>query len=422
MMRPPVTDPTGHSGAFVVLLAYVCFLVQGLVLVSFPALGVVLTAGYGLTPGQYGTLFLPQVACAVAGAIAGGNFAGQVGLKPLLAISLFAQGMSQALLALLPVLPSDWAYPCLLAGTAALGVGFGFSGAPMNSYPIIFFPARSHTAVVAAHTLVGFGLAIGPVLAATFVARGTWESFPVALASICGLLAAAVALGPLPSGRAGFSAVSVSAAKRPLASPVFWGFVAIVILYAFAEGTYSSWAVIYLREGRGVSDQAASWALSAFWGALVLGRLVVSALVLRVRPELPWVILPLLMIAAFLLLPLAVDGPSGIGLFALAGIGCSAFLPLSITLASRRFPADVGWVASMLIAALMVGVGTGSFVVGALRELVSFTDLYRWSTIYPLLLLALIPTLWQGAGRPRRPGKVPTDGTVVSAPATGGPA
>ena len=66
-------------------IVYAAALVHGLTLVSFPALSVVLTRGYGLTDAQYGAIFLPQVACAVLGALLGGALAQRLGLKRVLA-------------------------------------------------------------------------------------------------------------------------------------------------------------------------------------------------------------------------------------------------------------------------------------------------------------------------------------------------
>jgi predicted MFS family arabinose efflux permease len=99
--------------------------------------------------------------------------------------------------------------------------------------------------------------------------------------------------------------------------------------------------------------------------------------------------LPLLMIAAFLLLPYADTPVLGIGLFALAGLACSAFFPLSIGIVSERFRAHGPWVASMMIAALMAGVGLGSYAVGLLRDAFAMETLYRLSIVYPLLALGL---------------------------------
>jgi predicted MFS family arabinose efflux permease len=161
------------------------------------------------------------------------------------------------------------------------------------------------------------------------------------------------------------------------------------VLYAFAEGTFSNWAVLYLLTVKHLPETVASGALSVFWAAMVAGRLLTSVLVLRVAPVRIWLCLPLLMVAAFLSLPYADTPLLGIGLFALAGLACSAFFPLSIGIVSARFRAHGPWVASMMIAALMAGVGLGSYAVGLLRDVFAMETLYRLSVIYPLLALGL---------------------------------
>jgi fucose permease len=178
---------------------------------------------------------------------------------------------------------------------------------------------------------------------------------------------------------------------NPLTKAVLWVFVAIAVLYAFAEGTFANWAIIYLNEERNIDLAQASFALAIFWAMLAAGRLLVSFLLLKINAAWIWLTLPLMMIAILLLLPLATTATSGIALFALAGLSCSAFFPLTVGLASKRFAAHQALVASLLIAALMVGVGLGSFVIGPLRQTFTIAELYRFSTLYPLgaLLLAL---------------------------------
>jgi fucose permease len=163
----------------------------------------------------------------------------------------------------------------------------------------------------------------------------------------------------------------------------------IAVLYAFAEGTFGNWAVLYLQDVKHLPETVAASALSVFWAAMVGGRLLTSVLVLKLAPRYIWLSLPGLMIVAFLLLPYADTPARGIAGFALAGLACSAFFPLSIGLASQRFDRHVPWVSSMLIAALMVGVGLGSYVIGLLREAVAMEQLYRLSTLYPALALLL---------------------------------
>ena len=392
-VRPAVDWPA-------VLTVYAAALLQGMTLVSFPAVSAVLKQALALTDADYGTIFLPQVAFAIAGAVAGGGVARKIGLKPLLALALAANAASQGLLWASAFVPASGGFALLIAGTSCLGLGFGLIGGPVNTYPGLLFPGRGETAIVAAHTLIGLGLAVGPLIAGPFAAAGAWYGFPALLAGACTAGAMASLLIPLPQP-ARILPGAESAAARPAGSPVFWLLAAITVIYAFAEGTFSSWAVIFLRDVKGLSGMTASYALSAFWGALVAGRLLVSVLILRVPAKLIWIALPVLMIAAFWLVPAANGAVTGIAAFAVAGLGCSAFLPLTISLAADRFPGSVAWVSSMLIAALMTGVGVGSWMTGLLQASLPLGTLYRLSSLYPVLVLALA---WPAMRPSRRDG------------------
>ena len=382
-----MTKPTSSNGPAVLAVYLIAFL-QGLTLVSFPASSAVLKQMHGFTDAQYGAIFLPQVALAVLGAVAGGMLARRLGLRPLLWLAAAGNGLSQlALAASLWVMPA-LAFPTILVGTALLGWSFGLGGAPLNSYPPRLFPKRAPAAVVALHTLLGLGLMVGPLLADGFGRAGEWIGFPLSLLGLSALLALTAAAVRLPPDVGGETDRQTDA-NPPLSSGAFWTFAAIAVLYAFAEGTFGNWAAVYLREAKGLSATVAALALSVFWGAMVAGRLLVSVLVARIAPLMIWLALPALMIAAFLLLPGADTPASGLGLFALAGLACSAFFPLTIALASERFPEHVAWVSSMLIAALMVGVGLGSFAIGPLREWLTFEQLYRLSAFYPAAVIGL---------------------------------
>lgn len=370
-----------------VAVVYTAALLQGMTLVSFPALSAVLKETLGLSDAAYGAIFLPQVACAVAGAVAGGSLARKLGLRALLAFALACNGLSQALLAATAMLPHSVGVAVLYLGTACLGLGFGLIGAPVNTYPRLLFPAKGEPALVAAHTLIGLGLATAPLAASPLIAAGAWTSLPLILALACAALAAAVLLTALP--KPAVATAASPAGRPPVAAPLFWLFAAITVIYALAEGTFANWAVIYLRDSRGLAEMTAGLALSAFWGAIVVGRLVITLLVVRVPARLIWLTLPCLMIAAFWLLPHANSALTGIGFFAFAGFACSAFLPLTISLAVERFPEAVAWVSSMLIAALMVGVGLGSYLVGALQAALPLDALYRLSSVYPTAVLLL---------------------------------
>lgn len=375
-------------------IIYTTAILQGMAMVSFPASATVLKDVAGFTDAQYGLIFIPQIVATIIGSLVGGGLARRMGLKSLLAVTLVASALSQVgLLTAVEVLAPANAFFGVLASTATFGLAFGLGAAPLNTYPALLFPHRSDTALVALHTLLGFGLALGPLLVGSLTRAEMWLAYPALLIAGSVLPLALLPWSRPPAyrsdeGEAEEPGGRVSA-ERPLTRPVLWGFVAIVILYAFAEGTFANWCIVFLHEERGIALTEASLALAVFWAAIAGGRLLASVVLLKVEAEWLWLALPLMMILAFLLVPSAHTAALGIGLFALAGLACSAFFPISVGLISKRFPASTALVSSLMIASLMIGVGLGSFVIGPLRSALSLERLYQYSSLYPAAVLAL---------------------------------
>jgi len=177
-MKSANNDKTNYK---TVALVFLVGLFQGLALVSFPALSSVLKSTLQLSDGQYGTLFLPQVALTALGAITGGMLAKRLGMPLLLKLSLLANGLSQLALLMGVNAGNGFGFTLVIFGTSMLGLGFGLSAAPLNRYPLIFFPAKPDSALAALHTLIGVGLALGPWLVGLLVEVGNWQTFPVGL-------------------------------------------------------------------------------------------------------------------------------------------------------------------------------------------------------------------------------------------------
>jgi fucose permease len=338
-------------------------------------------------------IFIPQIATTIAGSLTGGALARRVGLPRILLTALIATGLSQIGLAVaVTIVDMPGSFFLVLGSTAMFGLAFGLGAAPLNTYPGMIFPNKSDTALVALHTLIGAGLATGPLLVGPLTTAGYWLAYPFLLLMGAATLSLLLFGARLPAYRptaAGQTDNGKTKAVKPLTQAVLWVFIAIAVLYAFAEGTFANWAIIYLNEERSIDLAQASFALAVFWAMLAAGRLLVSVLLLKINAAWIWLTLPLMMITTLLLLPLATTAASGIALFALAGLSCSAFFPLTVGLASKRFAEHQALVASLLIAALMVGVGLGSFVIGPLRQAFTIAELYRFSTLYPLAALLL---------------------------------
>ena len=231
-----------------------------------------------------GAISLPQVAAAVIGALAGWSATRLA--RPLLRISLALNALGLLLAGTVALSPQA-ALVVVLLGTASLGLGFGLSGAPINGLPSLYFPRHRETAIVAMHTLLGLGLALGPVIANVFILRERWVGFPLTLTIVMLVACVATWLMRAPHAERGAdnqpaTAPAPAADPHPARATAFWLFAGVAMLYAFAEGTFSNWAVLYLQDTKQLPESVASTALSAFWATSVTGRLLSSLLVLRI--------------------------------------------------------------------------------------------------------------------------------------------
>lgn len=342
---------------------YLGGLAQGLALVVVPAAASALTsaAGYGLSTGQYGLLFAPMAAAAVIASAAAGEIAGRWGMKHILVLGLALDLAAMVLLALSrPLARQPAAYPVLLVAMAALGGGFGAVLTAVNAYVPAFFPRRAEPALTALHTLLGAGTALAPVFVA-LLGAGRWTVLPLGVAILLAILLAAAWGQPLA-----IVAAPRRAQGRRAIPARLWAFVAIAGLYGICETLFGNWAVLYWHGQRGLTVAEAGAVLAVFWALVTAGRLATAALARWVPPRRVYPVLPLLLIVAFLLIPRAAGAAEALAVFALAGIGCSAMLPLSIAFAEEQFPALAEVLAGELIAVYMIGYGLASFGVGPL--------------------------------------------------------
>ena len=371
-----------------VLFLYSAGLVIGLVIVSVAAASAVLTGPLGLSPAAYGALFIPFDAFAAAGAIGGGAWAHRLGLRRLLVLALLTAAGSQAALAAASAFPGA-AGPLAFVAASLVGLAAGLSAAPVNTWPQVMFPRHRDAAVVMIHTVMTLGLAAGPLLVFTALRLGHFAFAPLLLLLTNLVFAALTARQALPAAAPPHDATRATAPPRPVGRLTFWLFVAITFLYEVSEAAFANWAVLFVEVEKGFTAATASLALAAFWAALSLGRFGSSLLVRRLRAQTLWLMLPAFIAGALLLLPGARTPSHVLAGFAFAGLACSAHYPLTMSLASARFPAHVAWTTGMLFAANALGAGVGSALMGWLHESYSLAELYRVTAVAPIVALAM---------------------------------
>ena len=157
-------------------IVYVAGLVQGIVLVTFPAASTIFTDPdeYDLSSNKYGAMFLPQVITAITAALLGAGLARRYGSKRVYLVGLTASLVSMALLVVSAPVADDHAlaYTLLLAATACLGVGFGLTVPTLNTFTAVFHPAAVDRSVLVLNALLGLGTALAPIFVAIFVGLG----------------------------------------------------------------------------------------------------------------------------------------------------------------------------------------------------------------------------------------------------------
>jgi MFS family permease len=357
---------------------------QGIVLVTFPAASTIFTnpADYDLSSTRYGTLFLPQVLMAIATSLLGGRLARRYSTKTVYLAGLLAGLVSMLLLIISSTVMSDrsLAYALLLLATACLGAGFGLTVPALNTFAAAFHRDNVDRAVLVLNALLGVGTVLAPLFVALFVALGSWRGLPVTSAAILVVLALVSRRLPLAVGTEGrASAVQGRSAAHadPATGPGqqsggiparFWIYAAFAVLYGVCETMNGNWAELDMTSGLGASTTLASLALTAFWAMVTLGRVLFASLERWVPSRVAYHVLPFVLAGAFVLIASLAHGDGALGLvaFALAGLGCSALLPLTISFAQEELVALSAAAAGGIIGFYQVGYGIAAFGVGPL--------------------------------------------------------
>ena len=383
---------------------YAAGLIQGIALVTFPAASTIFTnpSQYGLSNTQYGTMFLPQVVTAITASLLGGKLAQRFGTKRVFLAGLVADLASMALLIISQFFTANQpvAYGLLLAATACLGAGFGLTVPAINALTAAFHPDRVDASVLVLNALLGLGTALAPVFVAIFVGLGFWQGLPV-MSSVLLLVLIAVSAGmPLHAGARAQAATgrrAQAATGRTAGIPrLFWVFAAFAVLYGFCETMNGNWSQLDMTKDLHASATQASFALTAFWGMVTVGRVVFAMIERWFSPQRAYHVLPFLLAVMFVVIAALPAGTPAAGIvsFALAGFGCSALLPLTISFGQEQLLSMGAAVAGAVIAFYQAGYGIAAFGTGPLLDAgVSLNDLFGFAAVAAVIMGGLSFTL-----------------------------
>jgi fucose permease len=183
--------------------------------------------------------------------------------------------------------------------------------------------------------------------------------------------------------------------------PRYWALWALVALGVASEWCVAYWGADFLAEGTGLTRPAAATSLTAFFAAMLLGR-VASSRLARVLP--PTTLLAATLCAALAGFPLFWFSPGSvltlIGLF-ITGLGIGAVYPLGISAAIATVPEKTDAAAARLTIGAGGALLVAPFVLGALADRIGISTAF--GIVAPMLLAALALALVAGRRDSRTP-------------------
>lgn len=360
-----------------VVVVYLAGLLQGLALVCFPATSAIFTNPheFNLSSSEYGGLFVPQAILSIIAALLSNKFAQLKSIKLVFLVGLAANLLSMLLLCLSAFFIEEQAvaYGILLFATASLGIGFGLTVPSLNNFAALFFPKKIDSAVLVLNALLGLGTALAPILVVIFIKFGFWWGLP----SLLALLLLALLLYSFPLSLEEKTKNELPGANLQEKSPfpkLFWLFALFALFYGILETFNGNWATIYMHKNLHTTTSIASLALALFWTMVTLGRIFFSVIARFFSSQRAFCLLPFVIAIAFLIISFLSFGKGVIGVltFGLAGLGCSALLPLIISFGVQAFPTIHNSVPGNLIAIYLLGYGIAAFGVGSLQQWVGW--------------------------------------------------
>jgi predicted MFS family arabinose efflux permease len=184
--------------------------------------------------------------------------------------------------------------------------------------------------------------------------------------------------------RTGLRAVDAGARRSRGIPPRFWPYAGFAVLYGICETMNGNWSQLDMTTELGASTAVASIALTTFWAMVTLGRVLFASIERRFPATRTYRVLPFFLAGTFVLIA-SLDGASpaaGVVAFGLAGLGCSALLPLTISFAGADLADVAAAAAGWVIAAYQLGYGIAAFGAGPLQDAgVSLPAIYAMAAV-----------------------------------------
>ncbi len=249
--------------------------------------------------------------------------------------------------------------------SALIGLGQGCIEVGVNTATLRVDPHSTGRPMNLMHGAFAVGAIVGPIAVGIFVQSGlSWVLVYRGMALVPALLVVMMWFIALPKA-VDRALTGDEVPERLSANPAYWLSFVALFLYVGVELGVSNWIAEYFVVSFAHSAAAGALIVSLFWAGLLAGRFGVPLLYKGSRQDAVLVgfsILATISIAVLALLGHIAATPLTIGLAQgsvfLAGLGCSIYYPIVITLLGRCFP----HAQSQAIGFAATGGGIGAFL------------------------------------------------------------
>ena len=325
-----------QSGFILLLLIYLGFISLGLpdgtLGVAWPAIARELHLSIGLA----GVITTVVTLLSAFSGFSSGRIVGRFRTGPVVLVSCALTGSSLLAIAHAP------SFAWLLLAAIPLGVGAGAVDAGLNGFVAHHYSGRHMNWL---HACWGLGATCGPLvmgyaIAGTHTWRGGYFWLGVAQLSLAMVFLATLRLWASVPERATASdhhEPTRRSANHPANSFPGWLSPFLFVIYVALETGAGLWAASILTVDRGFTAERAAWCTAAYYGAIMVGRIVIGFAVDRIgnrRLISLGLLLALVGTALFALAPSAL--PSAAGLI-LMGLGFAPVYPGLMHEVPRRF-------------------------------------------------------------------------------------
>jgi MFS transporter, FHS family, glucose/mannose:H+ symporter len=354
----------------------VSFLLMGMVVAAYGPLLEHLTRRFGVSLPVAGATISVHFAGSMPGVLLAMHTLARMPARATIAVGTAIVSAGLVIIAVAPT------WPVFLIGVFVVGFGFGGLVLALNQL-VAYSEGRRRAALLnALNAAYSLGAVISPLLVAALAANNFSALYLAGAAVWLVLVAGAAQIrGRLP--------VTADVPGRP--SALVLVFVAGIVLYVGLENAIGGWMASHLQS-TGLSATAAATLTSAFWLALVTGRMLMILVPSRVSEA--GIVLVAAACAALALLLAIEPALAPVG-YVIAGLAIAPIFPTAVVWLAKRSPGD-SRASAWVFPAAAIG---GTFGPGLIGVVIAGAGIAWAPAVLAVVAIAMVATFAAAARR-----------------------